>query len=197
MTKVVCVLDGDSACFVKKMFQARGWAVFGVDTDADADLVCFTGGADVSPSLYGEENISSHCDPARDVYEQSVYEAYLSAGTPMVGICRGGQFLNVMNGGKMIQDLKPRVSGVQKIGPTDGMGDFFEVLCDHHQGMVPEYYAHPEFAILCEYSKWDQDIYQVVRYPKTKSLCFQPHPEWGHKGTEELFFQVLNDYLGV
>lgn len=195
--KVVWVLDGDSACSVKKMFQARGWAVFGVDTEEEVDLVCFTGGADVSPSLYGEENISSHCDPARDVYEQSVYEAYLSAGTPMVGICRGGQFLNVMNGGKMIQDLKPRQSGDVQCyvdwGHEDGMDDII-LRVDHHQGMIR---ATKKVHGATFNKSLGRDIDYSLFYPDTKCWCFQPHPEWGHKGTEEWFFKMLNEYLGV
>lgn len=191
--KVVFVLDGDSACSVKKMFQARGWDIYGVDTDADVDLVCFTGGADVSPSLYGEENTGSYCDPARDIYEQDIYETYLKADIPMVGICRGGQFLNVMNGGKMIQDLKPRISG--DVLCMDRDGNHLRVRVDHHQGIVRNF--EKSYSILAHDLGEPVGLTYACLYPKTKSLCFQPHPEWGHKGTEELFFNLLDKYLGV
>jgi hypothetical protein len=35
----------------------------------------------------------------------------------------------------------------------------------------------------------------AIFYPQTKSLCFQPHPEWGHKGTEDYFFKLLDEYV--
>src|ERR1700677_4699649 len=60
-------------------------------------LVVFTGGADVAPSLYGEEasrETSSY--PKRDIFETIVFQKAHSLHKPKVGICRGAQFLNVM-----------------------------------------------------------------------------------------------------
>jgi len=66
--------------------------------------VVFTGGADVSPFMYGEKKLSVTCnDEHRDEQEKLFFERYTKV--PKVGICRGGQFLNVMNGGKMWQHV--------------------------------------------------------------------------------------------
>lgn len=200
--KTVFVLKGDSFASVVSMFKARGWNVvsqMAAETfPGEVDLVCFTGGPDVSPHLYGEENTSSHCDPIRDVYEQEVYEEFLSSGVPMVGICRGGQFLNVMNGGKMVQDIHPRQSGDVECYIDWGMEEPIEDIIlrvDHHQGML----RNPDIHVCgATFNKsLGRDIDYSLFYPETKCYCFQPHPEWGHKPTEELFFNLLKEYLDV
>lgn len=71
----------------------------------DANLVVFTGGADVTPTLYGEKNVFSNCDWLRDLNEQEIFNYCVGAGIPMFGICRGSQFLHVEMDGKLIQDV--------------------------------------------------------------------------------------------
>lgn len=71
-----------------------------------ADLVVFVGGQDVDPALYGEKpHHRSNFSVQRDTDDINMYLYCLTRGIPMVGICRGAQFLNVMNGGKNYQDV--------------------------------------------------------------------------------------------
>lgn len=175
---------------VERMFKHDGWRV--ADFISQADLVVFCGGSDVSPSLYGEKNTSSYCDPARDEYEISRYKYAKSLNIPMVGICRGGQFLNVMNGGKMIQHIDGHSGDREITIPATEYGEPSRVLTireDHHQGIVP--------AIGSEILAWDEKDgnVEIVYYADTNCLCFQPHPEWGHDPTRKLFFQLLEEYL--
>ena len=87
-----------------KMFFDAGFR--GAKNVQDAHIVCFTGGEDVNPELYGEKPLKgTHFSRDRDGVEAYYYGEALSAGKPMVGICRGGQFLNVMNEGKLWQDV--------------------------------------------------------------------------------------------
>lgn len=178
---------------VVKMFQEEGWSVTD-DPEADVDLACFTGGSDVSPYLYGEENVSSYCDPLRDEYEKELYEAFLSLSVPMVGICRGGQLLNVLNGGKMIQDLTHRMSGMESL---DSEYDYMKVHVDHHQGMLPGDDATCVSGYMSTLGHNDEldSIAAFIYYEDSKCLCFQPHPEWGHQPTKELFFELVEEYL--
>lgn len=73
----------------------------------DCDGLVLTGGADVSPTTYGEEPIEERWsgDAVRDRYEIDLLEAFLAAGKPVLGICRGQQLLNVAFGGTLWQDL--------------------------------------------------------------------------------------------
>ena len=41
----------------------------------------------------------------RDRYEMELVQAFLAAGKPVFGICRGFQLLNVMHGGTLLQDI--------------------------------------------------------------------------------------------
>lgn len=71
------------------------------------DGLFLTGGADVSPSLY-HEKLQPYCgvlDPWRDQVESVYSKAFLQAGKPIFGICRGFQMLNVMLGGSLYQDI--------------------------------------------------------------------------------------------
>ena len=186
MHRVVYVVGGDKS--VMRMFESKGWIWFQSDeSDTAPDLVCFTGGEDVSPYLYGEENISSYCNPIRDEFEKEVYSEFVGKA-PMVGICRGGQFLNVMNGGKMVQHIEGHSMGVRKVVISRQTREIHE---DHHQGIVPWMSSK-----IIGFDPRDGNI-EIVWYEDTRCLCFQPHPEWGHDPTKELFFELLEGYVGL
>lgn len=196
MTKVF-IYPGDSYHAAIEMFERRGFEV--VKDHDNLDLVVFLGGTDVDPDVYGEERgpYTQAPDKDRDYIEQLGFHKFKDRGTPMVGICRGGQLLNVLNGGKMIQHLGFCVSGDVLMEYPNGSGGFSAriVRVDHHQGIV----AHKD--AIFEGFIWVDDVGMVVdyvvHYPETKSLCFQPHPEWGHQGTEDYFFELIEEHLGL
>ena len=71
------------------------------------DGFLFTGGHDVSPALYHEEplpGLVSSCEK-RDEMESIVLRKALEADKPVLGICRGIQFINAALGGTLYQDL--------------------------------------------------------------------------------------------
>ncbi len=71
------------------------------------DGFLFTGGHDVGPELYGEQPLPGLTDvcPKRDRMETVVLRKALAAGKPILGICRGIQFINAALGGTLYQDL--------------------------------------------------------------------------------------------
>lgn len=71
------------------------------------DALLLTGGHDVSPALYGEKPIEAcgGCCPGRDVMEKKLLALALERDMPVLGICRGIQFLNAVLGGTLYQDL--------------------------------------------------------------------------------------------
>ena len=76
----------------------------GVDLSCDGLILC--GGDDVDPARFGQENCGSKdIDPQRDQAEFDLAQAFLQAGKPIFGICRGHQVLNIVLGGTLIQDL--------------------------------------------------------------------------------------------
>jgi putative glutamine amidotransferase len=71
------------------------------------DGIVLSGGADIDPSRYGAERHSSVVEthPERDEFELTLARAALERGTPILGICRGLQLLNVAQGGTLHQHV--------------------------------------------------------------------------------------------
>lgn len=80
------------------------------------DGLLMTGGQDVSPSLYNqkrEKECGAPCNE-RDMLESSLYADALKNDKPVLGICRGIQFINVLQGGTLYQDLSVEyASGIE------------------------------------------------------------------------------------
>jgi len=160
------------------------------------DLVCFTGGEDVSPELYGHRNIQSGCSARRDATEQEVFEVARKHNIPMFSICRGAQLTSVLCGGSMVQHLSKSHGGGRHLCETFD-GQEFEVTSSHHQMIVPGINGrvlgwaaerlHPED---CVYDGelpgvvFDTEnpelirVTEIVFYPRERALCCQSHPEW-------------------
>lgn len=71
------------------------------------DGFLFTGGHDVSPALYHEdpmEGLVVSC-AKRDAMESIVLRKALERDKPVLGICRGIQFINAFLGGSLYQDI--------------------------------------------------------------------------------------------
>jgi putative glutamine amidotransferase len=79
------------------------------DAPEALDGVVLPGGGDVDPRLYGEEPGPALYDvnTEQDRLDIAVARRALDAGTPVLGICRGHQLLNVLYGGTLIQDMTP------------------------------------------------------------------------------------------
>ena len=77
------------------------------DAYALCDGILFTGGHDVSPKIYGEERKAScgAVSELRDSMEAYLLDKCISDDKPLMGICRGIQFINAHLGGTLYQDL--------------------------------------------------------------------------------------------
>jgi len=71
------------------------------------DGLVLQGGNDVAPQSYGEQPLQPAWagDAVRDAYEIELIDAFVKAGKPVFGVCRGFQLLNVMFGGTLLQDI--------------------------------------------------------------------------------------------
>src|SRR5688572_26421151 len=83
------------------------------DYVADLDALVLQGGADVSPLTYGETPVRPEWqgDRIRDMYEIDLLQEFVSAGKPVLGICRGLQLINVAFGGTLYQDIATQHEG--------------------------------------------------------------------------------------
>lgn len=200
----------------EKMFERNGWEV--VKEPQYADAFQFTGGEDVSPFLYGEEkHPRTYNSPQRDLIEMGYYQLAQLLGKVCLGICRGGQFLNVMNGGKMWQHVNGHaIHGThvayelpEHFSHKTQVINEVQVTSTHHQMMrinkkvdhLPLVYAHEATRLESGSERVDakyHDDIEAVYYPTTKSLCFQPHPEFpGYDECTALYFRLIKRCVGL
>ena len=203
------IVGGDIS--IRSMFDNNGWEM--VSRLEEADLVHFTGGADVDPSMYGESpHPTTFSTLGRDLREQVQYDKAQELGLPCIGICRGGQFLNVMNGGKLYQHVDNH-----GIGGTHEMydlatGDTIQTTSTHHQMMrksdegeliaTAGHIATTRQNMLGNNIAVDdmvEEDTEVVYYPLTQTLCHQGHPEYMPSDHESVlyYFDLIQKHLGL
>lgn len=71
------------------------------------DGFIFTGGDDINPAYYGAKKLpecAEDCEQ-RDSLEFALFKEVIKTDKPILGICRGMQFLNVALGGTLYQDI--------------------------------------------------------------------------------------------
>lgn len=169
-----------------------------------ADVVIFTGGADVSPSLYGEEaHLTVFSDKERDEECVKLYKEAVDKGIPMVGICRGAQFIHVMRGGKLYQDVDGHNSSHLI---TDGKNKIWSSSV-HHQMVIPQEgmeivawsdppkstsrWLNPKTSIMS-----DAIEVEAFYYDDIVAFGTQGHPEYANvQGYTEWFIEKLEQYI--
>lgn len=204
MNKKRRVYIAQSSAQYVAMFHYAGYDI--THNAGEADLICFTGGADVTPSFYGDKpHRTTYNNLQRDYTEKGLFEYAQEKKIPCVGVCRGGQFLNVMNGGRMYQDVGKHTH--DHILFDCNTGEEILVTSTHHQMMMPSEAAIIiAVAHLNGYRQWfDGDVarndmshedIEVVYYKDTNSLCFQPHPEFSdYKRMTAWFFELIDRHL--
>lgn len=184
---------------IMRMFQKAGCVL--VHNPEDADYVVFSGGADINPALYGEAvHKTTRYDSFRDEYCVKLYEESRARGQKLIGICRGAQFLNVMNGGGLYQHVNNHGRD-HYLFDVDTESHIF-VTSTHHQMMIPSKdgqllaYAHGQSN---QREHMSGDVVRADLGPNKDAevvwydncLCFQPHPEYGMKSCHDYFFSLI------
>lgn len=198
------VIEGPSGGLEKIFSRKRGYEATVVNPDADlpdADLIVFSGGADIDPSLYGQTPIeNTYAYPSRDVFSLRLHKHYKSI--PKVGVCRGAQFLCAVNGGSLWQHIPGHLMGKHNIYDIVS-GNTIYVLGDHHQACyIPESFTciakGPSFPwAFTDKGKHNGPIisHEAFYIHQDKALCVQFHPEWGDAATEEYFWELMERYM--
>ena len=111
-----CQALGDCMCLMATFLEEDDikWAaqVF--------DGLLVTGGGDIDPSYYGQVNrASKEIDFDVDETDLLLVQAFVRAGKPILGICRGLQMINVALGGSLIQDIPSELETIIKHSPTE------------------------------------------------------------------------------
>lgn len=176
-------------------------------TIPDADVILYTGGADVNPQLYGEPALNgTYCNYSQDKFDLMAFNEGKRLGKFHLGICRGAQFLCVLNKGRLWQDVDNHAGPNHEV--IDSLtGKKFLVSSLHHQQMIlgPESTLLAYTRLSTRKKSSDQAWYggvssqemidpEAAWWPKTRSLGVQWHPECGPRSCVELFFDYFEKY---
>jgi len=170
--------------------------------------VLFTGGEDVSPSLYGGiDDRLSVASPRRDELEKKIFSYCKKNGIRMMGICRGIQFLNVMSGGKMYQHVESHV-GTQHSIFYPALKERHFVNSLHHQmvklpkNAIPVALSKPGLCDWCfdengKMSDPPSEEIEAAIFPESNAIGVQFHPEIMGSGERGriFFINMMKDFL--
>ena len=194
-----------------------------LDDYAEAlDGLVLQGGNDVAPESYGEAPLHPewHGDRVRDRYERDLVQAFVDAGKPVFGICRGLQLLNVHFGGTLWQDIEtqhPEAKGTKvphrvpgryehhhhtvELVPGTRLASIFHGVQSfntnsiHHQGIKD---LAPDFIVEARCA--DDGLVEAIRWRGPGFVAgVQWHPEFhqpGHPHTVD-DRALLHDFLAA
>lgn len=194
-----------------------------LNLDNPPDMVIWTGGADITPFLYGERPVCDdkgkcivNFNPPRDMHEVSVFKA-LPYRVAKVGICRGAQLLCVLNGGRLWQDVDGHATGKShEMEYMVSKGNYrkIQVSSTHHQMMRPDFntasligYSNITNLRIAdgikshlhrkeEYPNIENELDpEIVYWWHTNSMGFQFHPEYGPQECRQVFLDLVHDYF--
>ncbi|MFM2476981.1 gamma-glutamyl-gamma-aminobutyrate hydrolase family protein [Celerinatantimonas sp. MCCC 1A17872] len=154
------------------------------------DALIISGGDDIHPSLYGEQEMpKAKYDQPRDELEIHYIRYALERHLPMLGICRGYQLLNVVCGGTLYDDIRPmrqKTSNFNTILPRKTAylakpSQLYQLMNQpkiqinslHHQAICQ---VAPEFSIAA--TDKDKFIQAIEHMNHHTMLGVQWHPEY-------------------
>lgn len=155
-----------------------GISVWDMSTNHNEVLgVVFTGGEDINPAIYGREIRGIYFNRTRDITEKAVYAWAKFFGLPMLGVCRGHQFLNAMEGGSLTPHIFPAHGSHHEIFWNENHW-IRSVLSDvnslHHQGYTDAQAADTMIPM----AHASDGIVEAARSQDGKILTVQFHPEF-------------------
>jgi len=158
--------------------------------------IILTGGNDVNPLLYGKKPKNEDFSEDRDNTEKRLIEIAIKRKLPLLGNCRGSQFINVFFGGSLIQNIKEK-TGVGHVAVTHSVkiidqkvAEFFNkkgftVNSYHNHGIDKNSLS----AELKPFAVTEDGIIEGIYHPKYPIAGVLWHPE--RDGSDEEFDRKL------
>ncbi|MCD8390327.1 MAG: gamma-glutamyl-gamma-aminobutyrate hydrolase family protein [Firmicutes bacterium] len=205
-----------------KMLEERGAAPLMLPLSSDKRVldwflnICggllFTGGHDVSPELYHAERSANcgMCCPARDEEEAYILKECVKRDKPVLGICRGIQFMNACFGGTLYQDLPSEYDSAVEhhmTPPYDRTAHYVDIKRGMLRGIIGadrigvNSYHHqavrglsPRFR---EAARSEDGLIEAIYMPDKKFILgVQWHPEFSYK-TDENSRKIITAFVNA
>lgn len=156
---------------------------------SEADALILPGsGQDMNPKLWGEEDqCSNDINDELDGLQWALMDQALGEGKPILGICRGMQFINVYFGGTLIQDLP--CGNLHKMTTPENYhdvlhlpgtfmselyGEISEVNSRHHQGVGR---IGEPLHVVSLWNDGEDSVVEAIACEASAVLGLQWHPE--------------------
>ena len=223
---VVPLIDYSKSCFWMLPGYMNGLKQAGampimlpvIDNYTDAEMLAdmcdgflFTGGQDVDPAVYGTQKLElcGECSPERDTMEKCLLDVAMKRDMPVLGICRGIQFINAALGGTLWQDIPMQFSDklthcqkppydkpvhdviIERDSPLYELlkTDCIAVNSYHHQGVQK---LSPKLKMM---ASAPDGLVEALYAPDYKFLwAVQWHPEFSHE-TDENSRRIFKEFV--
>ncbi|ULQ50701.1 gamma-glutamyl-gamma-aminobutyrate hydrolase family protein [Flavihumibacter fluvii] len=187
---------------------------------SECSAFILTGGIDIDTDLYNGDIDYEHkpelFQTERDLFEKKIYEYAKVHHLPVLGICRGLQLVNVLEGGKLVQDLGEENEVHKKSGDEDkqhlvhiaedsllfNISQVHEGMVNsaHHQAIDEDEIA-PTLLVNARSGTNDRTIEGIEYKDKNDKpylLCVQWHPErMPDKEESPLSLQLKQSFLNA
>ncbi len=154
-----------------------------------------TGGVDVIPAISGGAsqypNMPDEFLPKRDEFERLIYAYAKDKRRPLLGICRGMQYINILEGGKVLDDLglaneQHRRTSIDKIHGLDVLKstllheitglDTGYVNSAHHQAIDPRQLSSS--LLISAYSNTEDATIEAIEFKDKSNKAFMMGIQW-------------------
>lgn len=179
------------------------------------DGFVLTGGIDVTPAISGGAEDYPHrpaiFSPERDEFERQIYLFAKTKRLPILGVCRGMQYINILEGGAVFDDIGPSENELHKKGEQDKVHEIKVVTGSllaeitgedrgmvnsaHHQAVNPDRLG--QNLMINTYALAGNGIVEGLEYKdKTNSgfmIAVQWHPERMKEKESDPFSQKIKE----
>jgi len=147
------------------------------------DALILTGGNCVDPKLYdGKISEESDASSERDSTEKKLLDTAVKKKMPVLGICRGSQFINVYFGGSLVDvklHFKGKINHVRVFHQVDIVGSEAQKALGP-KSAVNSYHNHAIVAVppkLKVFAQSPDGIIEGIYHPSLPIAGIQWHPE--------------------
>lgn len=161
-------------------------------TFKDIDAIILTGGGTV-PNKYRVSSTNEYQQKARDYTEKILLDLAIKNHIPVIGICRGMQFINGYFGGKIDSFKHSHPTNVRHNVILKN-NEMLEVNSFHQDAVTVELLA-PGFIILA--SDPSRVIVEAMYSSEYKIIAFQWHPEREkkHSACQEYSINAIQNFI--